>query len=223
VPHAAFAQYVAAADLCLNLRAPTAGETSASLLRLLAAGRSTLVSALDTFNELPDDVCAKVDPDHSEGALILAYAQLLYQYPSLAQALGSNARRYIATQHTLDGAAAGYMRFLSQLYGWGDVPKQRAPLWNGEEREQGIGNRHPEGTQGTGNREQAPRGYPGNRGISDMLNVQSSNSPTCQPANLPTSSFNLQHVAQAAAELGIRANDVPLQHVAATIGDLFAG
>ncbi|HEY0734247.1 MAG TPA: glycosyltransferase, partial [Herpetosiphonaceae bacterium] len=38
-PRADFERYVAAADLCLNLRWPTAGETSASLLRLLGAGR----------------------------------------------------------------------------------------------------------------------------------------------------------------------------------------
>jgi len=210
VPHAAFAQYVAAADLCLNLRAPTAGETSASLLRLLAAGRPTLVSALDTFNELPDDVCAKVDPDHSEGALILAYAQLLHQHPPLAHALGANARRYIATQHTLDGAAEGYMRFLSQLYGWGDVPKQRAPLWDVGNREQAPRgcpeNSHPEGT-----RQSAAQRVPGNQQL------------VSSAFSLQPSAFSLSSVAQAAAELGIRADDAPLQHVAATIGDLFAG
>ena len=220
VPHAVFAQYVAAADLCLNLRAPTAGETSASLLRLLAAGRPTLVSALDTFNELPDDVCAKVEPDRSEGALILAYAHLLHQHLPLADALGSNARRYIATQHTLDGAADGYMRFLSHLYGWGDVPKQRAPLWDVEDREQETGIGYPLGAV-PGELE-----TPGHRdtGTRDTISVQRSNVPTFQHSNVPTSSaFSLASVSQAAAELGVRADDVPLQHVAATIGDLFAG
>lgn len=190
VPQNNFELYVAAADLCLNLRAPTAGETSASLLRLLAAGRPTLVSALDTFNELPDDVCAKVDADRSEGALILAYAELFQQYPSTAQQLGANARRYVAEQHTLDGAAQRYINFLSEVYGWGDVPKQRPPLWN-------IGNSHPKGT-----------------GQSAMGNQQSISS-----SNLPA--LNLSPIAQAAAELGMRADDQPLGNVAATIGELF--
>jgi glycosyltransferase involved in cell wall biosynthesis len=208
VPHAAFGQYVAAADLCLNLRAPTAGETSASLLRLLAAGRPTLVSALDTFNELPNDVCAKVDPDGSEGALILAYAHLLHQHPPVAHALGANARRYIATQHTLDGAAEGYMRFLSRLYGWGDVSKQRAPLWDVEEREQ-------ENTQTRRHADTRTRGH----GTS-ISNRQSA----INAFSLQLSAFSLSSVAQAAAELGVRpSDDAPLQHVAATIGDLFTG
>jgi glycosyltransferase involved in cell wall biosynthesis len=199
VPHAAFAQYVAATDLCLNLRAPTAGETSASLLRLLAAGRPTLVSALDTFNELPDDVCPKVDPDRSEGVLILAYAELFQQHPAIARQLGANARRYIATQHTLDGAADGYIRLLSQLYGWGDVPKQRAPLWDVEGGEQET-RKH--GDTGHDQRSMFQRRVPSG----------------CVPAS---SAFSLASVAQAAAELGVRADDAPLQHVATTIGDLF--
>jgi glycosyltransferase involved in cell wall biosynthesis len=139
VPQADFGRYVAGADLCLNLRAPTAGETSASLLRLLAAGRPTLVSAIDAFNELPDDVCAKVDADRSEAALILAYARLFQRYPTVARQLGHHARTYVAEQHTLHAAAQGYMRFLSRLYGWGDVPKQRPVLWDVESREQGTG------------------------------------------------------------------------------------
>ena len=49
---------MAAADLCVNLRYPTAGETSASLLRLLAAGRPTLVSDYAQFTDLPRDCVA---------------------------------------------------------------------------------------------------------------------------------------------------------------------
>jgi glycosyltransferase involved in cell wall biosynthesis len=206
VPQDAFALYVAAADLCLNLRAPTAGETSASLLRLLAAGRPTLVSALDTFDELPDDVCAKVDVDRAEGALILAYAELFQQHPTIARQLGTNARRYVAEQHTLDGAAQGYIAFLSQVYGWGDVPKQRPPLWE-------VGNRE----QGTGNREQIT-GTQRVRGEQGIRNKEQHAAPAF---SLQPSAFSLSAVAQAAAELGVRADDTPLHDVARSIGDLF--
>lgn len=193
VPQDAFGLYVAAADLCLNLRAPTAGETSASLLRLLAAGRPTLVSALDTFDELPDDVCAKVDVDRSEGALIGAYAELFHQNLPVALQLGENARRYVAEQHTLDGAAQGYIDFLSRVYGWGDVPKQRPPLWEGRNSSQQLA-------------------------IQRVLSTQHSASSFI----LHPSSFILSAVAQAAAELGIRpSDDQPLQGVAHSFGDLF--
>lgn len=129
VERAAFEDYVAAADICLNLRHPTAGETSASLLRLLGAGRPTLVTASGSFSELPPGVAAQVDLDASEGDLLLAYCQLLASRPELAAALGANARAYVAREHTLEGAAAGYMRFLAARYGWEPPRPLRAPLW----------------------------------------------------------------------------------------------
>src|SRR5215216_3661742 len=86
VDRAAFEDYVAAADICLNLRHPTAGETSASLLRLLGAGKPTLVTASGSFAELPPGVAAQVDLDRSEGDLISTYCRLLASRPELAAA-----------------------------------------------------------------------------------------------------------------------------------------
>jgi glycosyltransferase involved in cell wall biosynthesis len=124
-----FEDYVAAADLCINLRHPTAGETSASLLRLLGAGRPTLITASGSFMEIPPGAAAHVDPDANEGDLIQAYIRLLLQRPDLAKQVGTAARAYVAKQHTLDGAALGYMRFLSTRYGWNEPQPQRPPLW----------------------------------------------------------------------------------------------
>lgn len=128
-----FGAYVAAADICINLRHPTAGETSASLLRLLGAGRPTLVSTTGAFAELPPDVAAQVETGPDEREYILAYCRLLAGRPEVAAALGENARAYIARNHSLEQAAEGYMRFLSHLYQWGGTetvpPIRPAPLW----------------------------------------------------------------------------------------------
>ncbi len=130
VPRRVFDDYVAATDICLNLRYPTGGETSASLLRLLGAGRPTLVSATGAFAELPPDVAAPVDPNDSEGDLILAYCRFLACRPDVAAALGAQARAYVAHEHRLDRAAQGYARFLARLYNWQTVQRWRpAPLW----------------------------------------------------------------------------------------------
>jgi hypothetical protein len=126
-----FEAYVAASDICLNLRFPTAGETSASLLRLLGAGRPTLVSATGAFAELPPGVAAQVDPDSSESNLILAYCRLLAAHPDIAAALGAQARTYVAEQHSLERAAQGYARFLAHLYRWPALVRVRdEPLWS---------------------------------------------------------------------------------------------
>jgi glycosyltransferase involved in cell wall biosynthesis len=130
VPRAAFEDYVAAADICLNLRHPTGGETSASLLRLLGAGKPTLVTATGSFAELPADVAAQVDPDAAEDDLLLAYCRLLTDQPALAAALGGNARRFVAERHSLDGAAQAYVRFLARHHSWPTVQRYRdQPLW----------------------------------------------------------------------------------------------
>lgn len=118
VGRAAFEDYVAAADVCVNLRHPTAGETSASLLRLLGAGRPTLVTASGSFTELPPDVAAQVEPDASEGDLITAYCHLFAARPDIAAQLGANARAFVAREHSLEQAAAGYWAFLAERYGW---------------------------------------------------------------------------------------------------------
>ncbi|WP_129633342.1 glycosyltransferase family 4 protein [Candidatus Oscillochloris fontis] len=131
VPRAQFEAYVAAADLCINLRHPTAGETSASLLRLLGAGRPTLVSAVGSFAELPAGVVAQVDVEAAESDLLLAYCHLLLERRDLAEALGVRARAFVAREHTLEAAALGYARFLARLYGWPVLRRLHAhPLWN---------------------------------------------------------------------------------------------
>jgi glycosyltransferase involved in cell wall biosynthesis len=48
-----YRDWMAATDVAVNLRFPTAGETSASLLRLLGDGKCTLVSAYRQFLEIP--------------------------------------------------------------------------------------------------------------------------------------------------------------------------
>lgn len=107
--------YVAASDVCINLRYPTAGETSASLLRLMGAGRPVLVSRTGTFTELPDDVCIKVDVDEAEEELLLEYLRLLRRDEAIRLQLGENARNYVVANARLEDAAYDYYKFLCQV------------------------------------------------------------------------------------------------------------
>ncbi|MDQ3706914.1 MAG: glycosyltransferase family 4 protein [Chloroflexota bacterium] len=110
-----FPYYLAASDVCLNLRYPTAGETSASLLRIMGAGVPVLVSRTGSFEELPDEAAGKVDVGEFEEELLLEYLLLLARRPDLREAMSVSARRYVAEHHTLEQAATGYLRFLSSL------------------------------------------------------------------------------------------------------------
>lgn len=61
-----FNTYMSACDLCLNLRYPTHGESSASLHRMLGLGKPVIVSNIGTFEEYPDDIVLKVRYDENE-------------------------------------------------------------------------------------------------------------------------------------------------------------
>src|SRR5205823_1383 len=114
-----FAYYLAASDVCLNLRYPTAGETSASLLRIMGAGVPVLVSRTGAFEELPDDAVGKVDVDETEEDLLLEYLLALAKRPELRAAMARAARSYVAERHTLEAEARGYLAFLAQESGAG--------------------------------------------------------------------------------------------------------
>jgi glycosyltransferase involved in cell wall biosynthesis len=111
----AYANYIAASDICLNLRYPSAGETSASLLRLLSAGRVTLVTRTAAYAELPDAVCVKIEPDAHEKQLLVEMLDYFAAHPDARMVIGANARAYVARHHTLAQTAAGYLEFLAQF------------------------------------------------------------------------------------------------------------
>lgn len=125
-----FNAYVALADVCINLRHPTAGETSASLLRLLAAAKPTLITASGSFLEIPDTAAVHIPLDASERDMLSHTAYLLYRSPQLRQTLANNARTYVTTTHTLAQSAATYAQTLAQHFGWDAPTPQRPPLWD---------------------------------------------------------------------------------------------
>ena len=55
-----FVGYIAACDIVLNLRYPTVGESSGTLLRSLGLGKAVIVSDIGSFAEYPDEICLKV-------------------------------------------------------------------------------------------------------------------------------------------------------------------
>lgn len=110
-----YQNYIAASDVCLNLRYPTAGETSASLLRLLAAGRVTFVTRAGAYAELPGSVCVQIEPDAHEKRLLVEYLNYFAAHPAAAAALGARARAHVAANHTLARAAQGYNDFLTRV------------------------------------------------------------------------------------------------------------
>jgi len=107
-----FVGYLAACDIVLNLRYPTVGESSGTLLRSLGLGKAVLVSEVGSFQEFPDDVCLKVPVGPGEEDLIFEYLNLLVSRPEVAQALGARAKAYVAERCNWAAVARQYAGFL---------------------------------------------------------------------------------------------------------------
>lgn len=99
LPFDEFEDAIAATDICLNLRYPTAGETSASLLRILAVGKPSVVSDFAQSADLPSDVVVKVPlGEDEESALASRLAELLAHRDGLRD-LGQAARDHVRRNH----------------------------------------------------------------------------------------------------------------------------
>ncbi len=115
LPFEDFEAGIAATDLCLNLRYPTAGETSASLLRILAAGKGAVVSDHAQSAELSDAGVVKVPlGDDEEEVLAQKLATLLSDRGRL-RALGEEARRYVGEHHAPGRAAKALVEACREL------------------------------------------------------------------------------------------------------------
>lgn len=114
-----FVAWIAAADVVVNLRYPTVGETSATALRGLAAGRPVIVSDHGWYAELPDDACVKVTPN--DGAAVYQAMHRLAGDAALRREIGQRAAVYAQREHSLAAAAQRYLDFISEITGSRDV------------------------------------------------------------------------------------------------------
>ena len=98
VPIDDFVRYVSAVDVVLNLRFPTVGESSGTLLRALGLGKSAIVSDIGSFSEYPDEVCLKVPVDATEEDVLFEYLNVLVSRPDLRDSLGRYAKNWVQTE-----------------------------------------------------------------------------------------------------------------------------
>lgn len=127
LPLADLLAVMVATDLAVNLRHPTGGETSGTLIRLLGLGRPVVVSDVGSFREIPDGCCAKVPLDEAEEDVLAAYLCELAAQPELREQMGRNARRHMAVHHTLEGSAESYAAFLREVIRSGAEPPAAVP------------------------------------------------------------------------------------------------
>lgn len=98
-----FPAYYAVADRFVNLRYPSAGETSGTLIRAFDAGKPVAVSNYAQFAELPDDCVFKVPLGDGEVDRLVEFFTRELGDPSRAQ------REWLEEHATLEKTVEGYL------------------------------------------------------------------------------------------------------------------
>jgi glycosyltransferase involved in cell wall biosynthesis len=108
---------MAAADVCVNLRWPTMGETSGTAIRALVLGRPLVVSDIGWFAELPDGIVAKV-PAGSDEADELVHTLLELSGDAAArERIGAAGKGYVESEHDLEAVADAYAAAVEEAAG----------------------------------------------------------------------------------------------------------
>lgn len=114
-----FEEYIDLTDICLNLRYPYNGESSASLMRILSKGKCVLVNDLGSFSEIPNNCCVKLaSPENlteeTEVEMILNKLEMLILKPEKINELGDNARKYAEEYLDIDKIIDQYVSFINK-------------------------------------------------------------------------------------------------------------
>ncbi|CAK9086091.1 Glycosyltransferase 1 domain-containing protein 1 [Durusdinium trenchii] len=99
---------VSLSDVVINLRCPSLGEASGTLMRAFAHGKACIVSNYQQYAELPTDACWHVDVDELEIPQLVAYLERLVRDPDVRTQLGRNAKNYVDHYTSFEFAAKLY-------------------------------------------------------------------------------------------------------------------
>ena len=106
-----FLSWMSRADIVVNLRYPSAGEMSATLIQALASGKPVIISRLANLQEIPDKAVLRVRPDRekedlSDGLFLLLKDKILRERLALA------AREFIRVHHSTERVREGYQKLI---------------------------------------------------------------------------------------------------------------
>lgn len=110
-----YRQYLLAADIGVQLRALSRGETSAAVLDCMNYGLATIVNANGSMAELPDDKVIKLADEFIISDLISAIDKLC-QDKKFRDELGNSAHLYISAEHSPVSCAESCFKHIETAY-----------------------------------------------------------------------------------------------------------
>jgi glycosyltransferase involved in cell wall biosynthesis len=107
--------YLSAADVAVQLRRNSRGESSAALLDCMGAGLPTIINAHGSMAEIPDGTAFKISDDFTIAELAETLAAAARDSDSRL-AVGSKARDYVKAHHNPEHVAAAYFDHMEARY-----------------------------------------------------------------------------------------------------------
>ena len=120
-----YRQYLQAADVGVQLRSDSRGETSAAVLDCMNYGLATIVNANGSMRSLPDDAVWKLPEDFTVDALAGALVALRRDARRRTE-LGARAADLVHTEHSPENCARRYVEILDEA--WCDARTDRRAL-----------------------------------------------------------------------------------------------
>lgn len=117
---ASYDAYLAAADMAVQLRALSRGETSAAVLDCMNYGLPTIVNAHGSMAELPDGAVLKLANDFTQKELIAAL-ECMWQDELSRQQLGQSAKHVMDTIHAPQQCAQQYRDIIERTHSKRDM------------------------------------------------------------------------------------------------------
>ena len=108
-----FIKYLKATDICVNLRYPTAGETSGTLIKALSMGLPVITSNYAQYKEYPDGCCWKVDLGDREVELLAEYLLVLAANENIRRQMSINAIKYSRENNSIERTVGQYLEAVS--------------------------------------------------------------------------------------------------------------
>jgi len=109
-------EVIHASDICINLRYPTMGESSGSLLRMMGYAKPTLITDYGSYSEFPDYCAVKISPDIDEKEMIKRSVTALALDEDFRFSLGREAKKYVEEECSIKKCAREYAEFIKSLH-----------------------------------------------------------------------------------------------------------
>jgi glycosyltransferase involved in cell wall biosynthesis len=111
--------------MIINLRYPSALETSGMLLRAMALGRPAIVFDYDSFSDYPDAAVFKLPLNTFDTRELEEAIVNLAENPRRREQIGRAAAQFVHEQHAIEDCAREYADFIRSVI---QNPSRRAAL-----------------------------------------------------------------------------------------------